>query len=174
MQASSHQSIRILQPARPWFILASFACALFLNLLPTRLWLFMPDWVMLALCFWGVREWRLIGMGYAFMLGIIMDVANGAALGQHALAYVLLNYAAVSLSRRILWFPLVQQVLHVLPLFLAVTGLQICIRLLAGDDFPGWAQFISPLVATLLWPPVTLLLLAPQYRPEEHDDIRPI
>jgi rod shape-determining protein MreD len=174
MQASSYQSTRILQPARPWFIIASFACALFLNLLPTRPWPFMPDWVMLTLCFWSVREWRLIGMGYAFMFGIIMDVANGAALGQHALAYVLLNYAAVSLSRRMLWFPLAHQALHVLPLFLAVTGIQMVIRLLAGSSFPGWAHFISPLVATLFWPLVSFLLLAPQYRPEEHDDTRPI
>jgi rod shape-determining protein MreD len=174
MQVSNHQSVRILQPARPWFIVSSLVCALLLNLLPTQPWLFMPDWVMLTLCFWSVREWRVIGMGYAFMFGIIMDVANGAALGQHALVYVLLNYAAVHLSRRMLWFSPVQQALHVLPLFLAVTGVQIFIRLLAGDDFPGWAHFISPLVATLLWPLVTLLLLAPQYRPEEHDNTRPI
>jgi rod shape-determining protein MreD len=174
MQASNNQSVRILQPARPWFILLSLIFALLLNLLPPRQWLFMPDWVMLVLCFWSVREWRLIGMGSAFVLGIFMDVANGAALGQHALAYVLLNYAAVSLSRRLLWFPLSQQALHVLPLFLAVTGIQIVIRMLAGDLFPGWAQFISPFITTLLWPPVTLLLLAPQYRPDEHDDTRPI
>ncbi|GHT90585.1 rod shape-determining protein MreD [Betaproteobacteria bacterium] len=174
MQASSNQSTRILQPARPWFILFSIAFALFLNLLPTRQWLFMPDWVMLTLCFWSVREWRLIGMGSAFVLGIFMDVANGAALGQHALAYVLLHYAAVTLSRRMLWFPLSQQALHVLPLFLAVTGIQILIRMLAGNPFPGGEQFISPVIAALLWLPITLILLAPQYRPDEHDDTRPI
>ncbi|MDR2625341.1 MAG: rod shape-determining protein MreD [Zoogloeaceae bacterium] len=171
---ASPQTVRILRPARPWFILISLLLALFLNLLPTRQWVFMPDWVMLALCFWSMREWRIFGMGYAFSLGLVMDVANGAALGQHALAYVLLHYAAASLSRRILQFPLKQQSLHVLPLFFGVTAVQILIRLVAGSDFPGWREFISPLVAALLWMPVAFLLIAPQYRPDERDDNRPI
>ncbi|MDR1350634.1 MAG: rod shape-determining protein MreD [Zoogloeaceae bacterium] len=171
---SSSPAVRILRPARPWFIALSLLIALLLNLLPTRQWPIMPDWVMLALCFWSMREWRIFSMGYAFLLGLLMDVANGAALGQHALAYVLLHYAAARLSRRILQFPLGQQSLHVLPLFLGVTGIQILIRLMAGSDFPGWSEFISPIVAALLWLPVAFLLIAPQYQPDERDDTRPI
>ena len=57
-------------------------------------------------------------MGAAFVLGLLMDVADGSVMGQHALAYVLLAFAAGGLSRRILWFPLSQQALHVLPLLL--------------------------------------------------------
>ncbi|MDR2365181.1 MAG: rod shape-determining protein MreD [Zoogloeaceae bacterium] len=171
---SSQPTVRILRPARSWFIVLSLLAALLLNLLPVRQWLVMPDWVMLALCFWSMREWRVFGMGYAFLLGLLMDVANGAALGQHALVYVLLHYAAASLSRRILQFPLTQQALHVLPLFLGVTGIQIVVRLMAGGGFPGWGEFISPFVAALLWAPVAFLLIAPQYRPEERDDTRPI
>jgi rod shape-determining protein MreD len=173
MKTAQH-TVRILRPARLWFIVLSLLLALLLNLLPTRQWVFMPDWVMLALCFWSMREYRIIGMGYAFLLGLLMDVANGAALGQHALAYVLLHYYAATLSRRVLQFPLRQQSLHVLPLFLGVTGIQILIRLLAGSDFPSWREFISPLVAALLWSPIAFLLIAPQYQPEERDDTRPI
>jgi rod shape-determining protein MreD len=173
MNPASH-TVRILRPARPWFIVLSVLLALLLNLLPTRQWIFMPDWVMLAICFWGMREQRIFGTGYAFLLGIFMDVANGAALGQHALAYVLLHYVAATLSRRILRFSLKQQSLHVLPLFLGVTGIQMLIRFMAGSGFPGWREFISPVVAALLWLPVAFLLIAPQYRPDERDDTRPI
>ncbi|MDR2637035.1 MAG: rod shape-determining protein MreD [Zoogloeaceae bacterium] len=174
MQAPSNQSVRILRPARPWFIAASLALALLLNLLPTRQWVFMPDWMMLTLCFWSMREWRSVGMGYAFLFGLVMDVADGAALGQHALAYVLVSYAASSLSRRMLWFRLSEQSLHVLPIFLFVTALQIFIRLVAGGDFPGWRLFVSPCVAALAWAPLSILLLLPQYQPEERDETRPI
>lgn len=173
MQAS-HKSSRILQPARPWFIVFSLLLALLLNMLPTGHWFAMPDWLMLVLCFWSVREWRKMNMGWAFLLGLVMDVADGAALGQHALAYVLLCYGATSLSRRMLWFPLSLQALHVLPLFFLVLAIQLLMRVMAGGDFPGWHLFISPLLATLLWPPVSLLLLAPQYRPLERDENRPI
>ena len=111
-------SSRILQPVRPWFVLASLLCALVLNFLPTSAWPWMPDWVALVLLFWSIREPRRIGMGSGFVLGLAMDVADASLMGQHALAYVLAAYVASSLSRRILWFPLGQQALHILPLLL--------------------------------------------------------
>jgi rod shape-determining protein MreD len=105
-------SSRILLPVRPWFIVLSLLVALLLNLLPTSYWPGVPDWVALVLCFWSVREFRKVGMGTAFVLGLIMDVADAGLMGQHALAYVLLAYAAAGLSRRVLWFPLLQQALQ--------------------------------------------------------------
>jgi rod shape-determining protein MreD len=177
MQTFGNDSRRILRPARPKFIALSLFIALLLNMisdLPTLQWPFMPDWVMLTLCFWNVRERLTMTMKSSFFLGLIMDVADGAALGQHALAYVLASYAASSISRRLLWLPLTQQMLLMLPLVLTVTALQIFIRLMAGDTFPGWEPFIAPCVTALLWPPVTLLLLLPQYQPEDRDENRSI
>ncbi|MCL2075383.1 MAG: rod shape-determining protein MreD [Betaproteobacteria bacterium] len=174
MQTPSNYSRRILRPAHPWFIALSLFIALLLNMLSTGQWLFMPDWVMLTLCFWNMREGRTMKMRSSFFLGLVMDVANGAALGQHALAYVLVGYTAGSISRRMFWFSLTRQTLLMLPLFLSVTALQIFIRLMAGETFPGWGLFISPVITALLWPPASLLLLLPQYQPEERDENRPI
>ncbi|MDR3352689.1 MAG: rod shape-determining protein MreD [Zoogloeaceae bacterium] len=171
---ATNQSPRILKPVKPWFIVATLILALLLNLLPLQQWLFMPDWVMLALAFWSVREWRHVGLGWAFALGLLMDVADASALGQHALAYVLLGYGASSLSRRLLWFSLSLQALHVLPLFLVATSIQAAIRMIAGDMFPGWGIFVTPFLVALLWPIVSFFLLIPQYQPEERDENRPI
>jgi len=107
----NYSSSRILQPVRPWFILISLLVALVFNFLPTSAWTWMPDWVALLIIFWSIREPRHVGMGTGFILGLTMDVADSSLLGQHALAYVLASYAATSLSRRILWFPLGQQAL---------------------------------------------------------------
>lgn len=167
-------SSRILLPVRPWFIALSLILALLLNLMPTAHWPGVPDWVALVLCFWSVREFRRVGMGWAFVLGLLMDVADGAVLGQHCLAYVLLAYAAAALSRRILWFPLGQQALQILPLLLASQGLQALMRMSVGGDFPGWGFFLSPVVATLLWIPATFVLLLPQFQPVDDNPDRPI
>ena len=94
-------SSRILLPVRPWFIFFSLIAAALLNFLPTAHWPGMPDWVALVLCFWSVREFHKVGMGWGFLLGLLMDVADGAILGQHCFAYVLLAYTATALSRRI-------------------------------------------------------------------------
>jgi rod shape-determining protein MreD len=174
MMQSTYSSSRLLQPVRPWFVLVTLFCALLLNFLPTSAWPWMPDWVALLIVFWSIREWRLVGMGSAFVLGIAMDVADASLLGQHALAYVLVAYIASSLSRRILWFPIGKQALHVLPLLLIVQLVQMLVRVMPGVATPGLSYFIGPFVATALWLPLTFLLLLPQYRPVEHDANRPI
>lgn len=170
----THRSSRILLPARQSFVVLTLLLALMLNFLPWTGVPMMPDWVALVLAFWCVREPLRVGTVSAFLLGVLMDVAYGSLMGQHALAYVLLAYWAAALSRRILWFPLWQQALHVFPLFLLSQVLMVLVRLAAGDDFPGWPYFLASPVATLLWYPLTFLLLLPQFRPLEKDDNRPI
>ena len=131
---TSYSSSRILLPVRPWFIGFTLLTALLLNFLPTSVWPAVPDWLALLTVFWSVREPRLVGMGLAFVFGLVMDVADASLLGQHALAYVLAAYGGAALSRRILWFPLGLQALQVLPLLFLVQLVQFSVRLLAGAD----------------------------------------
>jgi rod shape-determining protein MreD len=171
---SFFHSSRILLPVRPWFIAVSLFAALLLNFLPTSDWPWMPDWVALTLVFWSIHEPRRVGMGAGFLLGLIMDVADASLFGQHALAYVLAAYASAAISRRILWFPLDKQALHVLPLLLMVQGVQFLVRAMPGVVLPGSSYFLGPLVGAALWMPLTFVLLLPQYQPEERDMNRPI
>lgn len=169
-----NRSEQILRPANRAFILLTLGCAALLNFLPTREWPGMPDWVALVLCIWSVREYRLLGMGTAFLMGMVMDVADAAVLGQHALAYVFMVFGASELSSRIMWFGLSRQGLQVFPLLVQVPLIQALVRYLAGDGFPDWTYFLGPFLSALLWMPMTLLLVLPQLRPYERDDNRPI
>ncbi len=171
---TTYSSSRILQPVRLWFILLSLIVALILNFIPTASVLWIPDWIALVLVFWSIREPRHVGMGSAFLLGVAMDVADASLMGQHALAYVMITYLAGLLSRRILWFPLGQQALHVAPLLLLAQAIQVAVRLVPGVDFPGLSYFIGPFIGAVLWLPLTFVLLLPQYQPIEHDANRPI
>ena len=171
---TTYSSSRILQPVRPWFVLLSLLAALFLNFLPTTSVVWIPDWVALVLVFWSIREPRHVGMGSGFLLGLAMDVADASLMGQHALAYVIAAYFSALFSRRILWFPLAQQALHVLPLLLIVQAVQVAIRIAPGVEFPGPLYFVGPILAAVLWPILTYLLLLPQHQPIEHDANRPI
>lgn len=171
---TTFSSSRLLQPVRPWFVMATLFCAFMANLLPATYVPWLPDWLAFVLCFWSVREARRVGMGTALLFGLAMDIADGTIMGQHALAYVLLAYGAGVASRRVLWFPLVQQAAHVLPLFIATELVQVLARMIAGADFPGLSVFAGPVIAGLLWVPGTYLLLLPQYQPAERDENRPI
>src|SRR5213083_536988 len=153
------QDRSILVPARASTIIASFALALFLDFLPWRDLRLVPDFVALVLAFWCVRQPRLVGLGIAW------------ALGQHALAYSVLAFLAIWMSRRILWFGPGQQALHVAVILLATQGVVLLVRLAAGDQFPGWPIIVGPLAGAALWPMVSWLLLLPQRRPEREQTI---
>lgn len=170
----THRSSRILLPAKAWFVYLSLLAALGLAYIPTGRLPGVPDWVALVLAFWCVREPLRIGMGSAFFCGLLVDLGHGAALGQHALAYVILAYLAAAVSRRILWFAPFEQALHMLPLLLLTQVVMTGIRLLAGAEFPGWWIFLGPFVAAALWVPLHFILLLPQFQPVERDDNRPI
>jgi len=164
----------LLLPAKGGFIAASLLAGLAFNLLPWQDVRGVPDLLAVVITFWCVHQPRKMGIGAAWALGLVMDAADGALFGQHALAYAALAYAAQSLHRRILRFPLWQQALHVLVLLAASQLLMLLVRLAAGATFPGISFFVGSVVAAVLWPLVTLLLLAPQRRPAEVDETRAI
>jgi rod shape-determining protein MreD len=170
----TQSSRRILLPAKAWFISATLAAALFLNVVPLGHFQILPDWVALVLLFWCIHQPHKVGMGTAFVLGLLMDVADASIMGQHALAYVLLAFGAVGLSRRILWFHLLEQALHVLPILIGTQLIMLAIRLAVGAEFPGFLWFVGGFLGAVLWYPLTYLLLLPQYRPVERDETRPI
>ncbi len=170
----THSSNRILLPAKGWFIFLTLIVALFLDMIPVGRAPLLPDFVALTLAFWCVREPLRVGMSAAFLLGIAMDVSSGSIMGQHSLAYVLLAYAAGGLSKRILWFPLAQQALHILPLLAGTQLVMFVARMIGGGEFPGVFYFFSSVTSTLLWYPLNYLLLLPQFQPLEKDENRPI
>jgi rod shape-determining protein MreD len=162
MASSSH----ILMPARASTIVVSFAAALLINFLPWKDLRLVPDFVALVLAFWCVRQPRLVGLGVAWSLGLLSDAGNGVLLGQHALAYSVLAFLSIMLSRRILWFGAGLQALHVALLLIVAQGVVVVVRLAAGAQFPGWAILIGPLAGACLWPTLSWVLLLPQRRQE--------
>lgn len=168
------QPQRMLLPVKVGYMALTLVLALLFNLLPWRDVTGLPDMAALVLTFWCVHQPRRMGIGIAWCVGLVMDAGNGALLGQHAFAYAFLAFAAVSLHRRILWFPLWRQAAHVLVLLLACQLLMLAVRMVAGGAFPGPAYFAGSLIAAALWPSATFLLLLPQRRSGSVDENRPI
>jgi rod shape-determining protein MreD len=165
---------QLLLPVNPWFLWFSLLAALIFNMLPFGRVAAMPDVLALTLVFWNVHQPRRVGIGAAFVFGLLMDVHQGSVLGQHAQAYTLLSFLAITIHRRLLWFSLAEQALQILPLFIASHAVSLIVRLLSSGSFPGWTLLLAPLFEAMLWPVVTLLLLAPQRRAPDRDEQRPL
>jgi len=164
----------ILLPAHPGFIAFSLIMAFVFNLLPWGRALWVPDFVAMVLVFWNIHQPLRVGIGLAWLFGVLMDVHEAAVLGEHCLAYTLLSYSAITMHRRVLWFSLTSQALHVLPLFLLAQLVVYLVRLTTIGNTPGLFFFVESLTTTLLWAPLSLLLLAPQRRAVDKDVNRPI
>ena len=161
----------ILLPVRPAFIIVTLVVAALLNIFPWSGWMVWvrPDFVALVVLYWCIAQPRRVGFASAFLLGLLMDVAEGALFGQHALAYSILAYAGIALHRRVRMFTLTPQVVHIIPLLLLNDLVVLAVRGLAGADFPGYQYFIGSFVGGALWPLISVLLKLPQ-RPRADPD----
>ena len=165
-------SDQLLLPVNPLFLWFSLLAALAVNLLPLGRHAAAPD--VLAVVFWNVHQARRVGVGAAFVFGLLMDVHEGSILGQHALAYTLLGYFATAIHRRLVWFTLPLQALQILPLFVVAHLVSFTVRMIVGGMLPGWPALLAPVFEAMLWPLVTVLLLAPQRRAPDRDQNRPL
>jgi rod shape-determining protein MreD len=164
----------LLLPVNPVFIWFSLFFAAALTMAPWGRMAALPDFLAVALVFWNVHQPRRVGVGAAFVMGLIVDVHQGALLGQHALAYTLLSFSAITVHRRLLWFTVGSQAVQIVPLFVAAHAVSLLVRMMAGSGFPGWGLVVAPLLESLLWPVTSFVLLAPQRRAPDRDKNRPL
>jgi rod shape-determining protein MreD len=83
----------------------------------------------------------------------------------------LLAFLSLWLSRRILWFGMPQQMLHVAILLLVSQGVLMLVRMGAGAGSWGWGILAGPLLGALAWPVLSWVLLMPQRRLEREQMI---
>lgn len=168
----------LLLPVRPWFIWLSLLLTLLLDmsinmgLTGNAAWA--PSLVAVVLLFWVVHEPQRLSIGTCFVFGLLLDVHQGALLGQQALALSVLGYLGARMQRRLLWFSAPTQAVQLLPMLFAAHALQWLVRLLAGSGWPDWTALLAAPIEALLWPLADWLLLAPQRRPHNPDDSRPL
>ena len=169
---------QLLLPANPIFIWASLIAAMLVNMLQNMgLWgraAWTPDVLAVVLVFWTVHQPLRISIGGAFVFGLLMDVHQGGLLGQHAMAYTVLSFFAITVHRRLLWFSVPSQAAQVFPLFAVAHAVELAVRMFNGGTFPGWLMFLAPVAEALLWPIANLVLLAPQLRAPDPDANRPL
>ena len=169
---------QLLLPVNPLFLWGSLLVAMLLNMLQNMgLWgraAWCPDVLAVVLVFWTVHQPSRVGIVAAFVFGLLMDVYQSGLLGQHAMAYAVLSFLAITMHRRLLWFPVPLQAAQVFTLFVASHALALVLRMLAGSPFPGAEIVLAPVLEALMWPVASILLLAPQRRAPDPDANRPL
>ena len=143
-----------------WVIVASFLLALQLAVFPLPLWLawLRPEWVLLVLVYWAIALPERVGLTTALLLGLVMDVAEGAVLGQHMLGLAVVTVLARLLYERLRVFTLPQQAVVLFLLVATERLLGQWIQALEGVPARSAAFLLPAVTSALLWPPLFLLL----------------
>jgi len=141
-------------------ILITLGMALVLTLLPLPQWAneFRPQWMALTLIYWALALPTQVGIFWAWGAGLVLDVATGTVLGQHALSLSVPVYLVLKLYRRIRVFPPPQQAVSVWVLLLVERLLSLWVHGATSQPTPTLAYWIPTFVGMLLWPGVFILL----------------
>lgn len=143
-----------------WVLPVSVFVALLLGLLPLPELLqpLRPYWLALVVAYWVIEDPNRAGLGFAFALGLIADVAFGGLLGEQALRLVVMTFILQRFRSQLRFFPLSQQALAIGGLLLNDRVVSAAVHLALGEPQLPWMFWWAPLLGMLLWAPLFLML----------------
>jgi rod shape-determining protein MreD len=152
--------------ARRLPIILSILAALTLTIvpLPSAVEAYRPDWVALTLIYWAFTLPRTYSVGSAWFVGIILDVAQGTLLGQHALALCFIIYVTAKFHLQLRVFPTSQMTATVFALLALYQFLLFWINGVADLHTEAVSYWGPVITGTLLWPVVSFLFGGIRYR----------
>jgi rod shape-determining protein MreD len=154
------QGAELTHPPTRAKVYISLLLAFSLTLLPWMeqiRWL-VPDFTLMLLLYWNIRAPRLAGIGMAFSLGLLTDVARGVLFGLNALAYCVATFIVLLVQRRLEGFDTPRQTLQLFPILLGKEALVLTLGLMMGRGDADWRWLAAGLAAALLWPPLAWLV----------------
>ncbi|WOJ94998.1 rod shape-determining protein MreD [Congregibacter variabilis] len=137
-----------------WIIVASLLVAAVLAVLPlteSLIW-WRPEWILLVLLYWTIALPHRVGLVTALAVGLLVDVMEGAVLGQNMLCLAVAVTLAGLMYQRLRVFSLLQQASVVFVLAGLHQLLTQWLQSLQGGGVSGFAFLFPALSTALLWP----------------------
>ncbi len=141
-------------------VILTIILSLMLMVVPLPDWAtpFRPDWVALTLIYWAMMIPRTWSVGSAWIVGIVLDVAQGTILGQHALALCFIVFITVRFHLLMRVFPMQQLTATVFAILALYQFVLFWINGVAGVDVPPVHYWGPVITGTLFWPLQTMVL----------------
>jgi rod shape-determining protein MreD len=145
---------------RGWLLPVSIVLALLLGLLPLPpvLQPLRPYWLALVVAFWVTEDPDRAGLGFAFAMGVIGDLAFGGSLGEQALRLTVMAFILQRFRAQVRFFPMAQQALVIGGLLLNDRVVSAAVHLMLGEPQLPWSYWWAPLLGMALWAPLFVLL----------------
>jgi rod shape-determining protein MreD len=153
-------------PGRRLPVIVTFIVGLMLSIvpLPEVIEPFRPDWLTLLVIFWAMQLPRGWSVGTAWLIGIVLDVAYGTLLGQHALALCVIAFTTVRFHLLMRVFPMSQLTATVFALLALYQFILFWINGVAGVTASSVTYWGPVIIGTLIWPFFFMFLSGVRYR----------
>lgn len=141
-------------------ILLTFIIALILTMIPLPTWAqeLSPHWLFLVLVYWSMAVPSRIGVGVAWLMGLLLDVSYDDLLGQHALAMAVIAFLTIKLHQRLRVFPVWQQAIVILVFSLIYDMINLWIKGISGYAPSVWQYILPSFTTAFIWPVVFLIM----------------
>lgn len=144
-----------------WVIFLSFFIAYLLAIVPFPEWAmnYRPEWIPMVLIYWVMALPYRVGIGSAWLVGLLLDILEGSILGINALSLVIIAYVALNLHLRLRMFSALQQS----GLVLALVGLNLMLcnwlQIITDQTVTSNLLFLmAALTSAVIWPSLFQLL----------------
>jgi len=143
-----------------WVLPVSLLVALLLGLLPLPPMLqpLRPYWLALVVAYWVIEDPNRVGLGFAFLVGLLADLSFGSLFGEQALRLLVMAFILQRFRARLRFFPLSQQALAIGGLLLNDRIIVAAVQIVLGKPSLPAMFWLAPLAGMVLWAPVFLLL----------------
>lgn len=144
-----------------WVIFLSFFIAYLLAIVPFPEWAmnYRPEWIPMVLIYWVMALPYRVGIGSAWLVGLLLDILEGSILGINALSLVIIAYVALNLHLRLRMFSALQQ--SGLVLVLVGLNLMLCnwLQIITDQTVTSNLLFLmAALTSAVIWPTLFQLL----------------
>ena len=146
------------------FVSLSVALVLAILPMPAVLLPFRPLWLFLVIAFWTLEEPERVGLGVAFVFGILMDLVVGTVLGEYALRLVVFTFLLGRFRARFNFYPGWQQTLVIAALMINDRIVAAAVHAATHGLTAPWRYWGTVVVTAVLWMPTFALLDAIRLR----------
>ena len=143
-------------------LLLSLAFAMMVDFIPFSgsLFYWLPELTAMLLLYWVINAPHRVGIGAAFIVGLLVDIGTGSPTGMHSLAYMAAAYLLIRNLRQIVLYDYGQQAVVVAIALMSSEVVQVLVRLRYDHRFSGWLVFLSPFLGALLWPSLNKVMVS--------------
>jgi rod shape-determining protein MreD len=111
-----------------------------------------PDLLLLMVIYWSLSAPGTIGLMFAWLCGLAIDLLQGSVLGEHAAAFLLVGFLTHKFQLRMRIFPIYHQTLTVFMLLALYEFVVFWIDGIIGPAVTDWRRWLPVISSTILWP----------------------